>query len=389
MARTFHRPTMRFTRLELQNWRNFGQCDLRLANRAFIVGPNASGKSNLLDAFRFLRDIASVGGGGLQAAVRRRGGVTALRALSARRFPNIQIAAEIGSDADGRLWRYELTFNSQRNQPPRIVMEKVWQGQSVDPIMVRPDEQDRADPPRLNETALERTTANQEFRVLVGFLASIRYLHVVPHLIREPDRVYPRPADPFGSDLIEQIANAGEATRKRRLDRMTEALRVAVPQIGETKFEQDNRGRWHILVKYQHWRPQGAWQNEESFSDGTLRLLGVLWALQDRGGPLLLEEPELSLSPAIIRRLPSLFARVQKGGRQVIATTHSSDLLTDEGIGLHEVHLLTPQEEGTKVETAADISDVRALLEGGLTIGEAVLPRVSPQPPEQLSLLDF
>jgi predicted ATPase len=170
---------------------------------------------------------------------------------------------------------------------------------------------------------------------------------------------------------------------------MTEALRVAVPQIGETKFERDNRGRWHIFAKYQHWRPQGAWQNEESFSDGTLRLLGVLWALQDRGGPLLLEEPELSLSPAIIRRLPSLFARVQKGGRQIIATTHSGDLLTDEGIGLDEVHLLTSQEEGTRVEVAGDIQEVRSLLEGGLTMGEAVLPRVSPQRAEQLSLLDL
>jgi predicted ATPase len=104
---------------------------------------------------------------------------------------------------------------------------------------------------------------------------------------------------------------------------------------------------------------------------------------------LLLEEPELSLSPAIIRRLPSLFARVQKGGRQVIASTHSSDLLTDEGIGLNEVHLLTPQEEGTRVETAAEINEVKSLLEGGLTMGEAVLPRVSPRRSEQLSFLDL
>ena len=120
-----------------------------------------------------------------------------------------------------------------------------------------------------------------------------------------------------------------------------------------------------------------------------MRLLGLLWALQDRGGPLLLEEPELSLSPAIIRRLPSLFARIQKGGRQIIATTHSSDLLSDEGIGLDEVHMLMPQEEGTKVEAPAKISEVKALLEGGMTIGEAVLPRVSPHRAEQLSLLDL
>lgn len=390
MVRELHQPAaMRFTRLELHNWRNFGHCSLQLASRAFIIGPNASGKSSLLDAFRFLRDIASPGSGGLQAAVRNRGGVASLRALSARRFPNIVISAEIGSDPAHPVWRYELTFNGKKNAPPRIGFEKVWRGEDDTPIVNRPDAADEMDAARLTETALERTSANQPFRELVTFLASIRYLHVVPHLIRDPDRVSPRAADPFGSDLIEQIANTGEATRKRRLDRITQALQVAVPQIGETIFQQDNRGRWHIFAKYQHWRPQGAWQSEERFSDGTLRLLGVLWALQDRGGPLLLEEPELSLSPAIIRQLPSVFARIQKGGRQIIATTHSGDLLTDEGIGLHEVHLLTPQEEGTRVETAADITEVRALLQGGLTMGEAVLPRVSPRQPEQLSLLDL
>lgn len=50
--------TLRFTRLRLENWRNFRQVDVELAGRVFLVGPNASGKSNFLDAFRFLHDIA-------------------------------------------------------------------------------------------------------------------------------------------------------------------------------------------------------------------------------------------------------------------------------------------------------------------------------------------
>ncbi len=39
--------------------------------------------------------------------------------------------------------------------------------------------------------------------------------------------------------------------------------------------------------KYRHWRPEGTWQTEEQFSDGTLQLIGLLWAAMDRGkGPL-------------------------------------------------------------------------------------------------------
>lgn len=380
---------VRILRLELHNWRNFQRCDLRLTSRTFIVGPNASGKSNLLDAIRFLRDIATSGSGGLQAAVGHRDGVASLRALSARRFSEVNIRAEIGTDPDEPAWRYELAFNSQGNRPAKIACERVYRGGEAEPVLERPDSHDRADPERLTQTALENVNANQAFRPLATFLASIRYLHVVPQLIKEPERVQPVIGDPFGSDLIARMADTAERTRTRRLSRIETALQVAVPQLRDIKLELDAKGRWHIRANYQHWRPQGHWQSEERFSDGTLRLLGLLWVLQESAGPLLLEEPELSLSPAVIRRLPAMFARVQKGGRQIILTTHSPALLEDEGIGLDEVHLLTPQEEGTKVEVAASIADARALLDAGATMADVVMPRVSPRQVEQLSLLDL
>jgi len=68
------------TRLRLANWRNFKKVDIRLTRRAFFVGPNASGKSNLLDALRFLKNLVAVGGG-LQAAVHSREGISGLRCL--------------------------------------------------------------------------------------------------------------------------------------------------------------------------------------------------------------------------------------------------------------------------------------------------------------------
>ena len=54
---------MQLTHLTLKNWRNFKQADFDLQDRTFVVGPNASGKSNLLDALRFLKQIATAGEG--------------------------------------------------------------------------------------------------------------------------------------------------------------------------------------------------------------------------------------------------------------------------------------------------------------------------------------
>ena len=83
------------TRLKLKNWRNFKQIDIALRDRVYLIGPNASGKSNLLDVFRFLRDIAKPSGGGLQKAVKDRQGITKLRCLQARTDPEVAIEQEL------------------------------------------------------------------------------------------------------------------------------------------------------------------------------------------------------------------------------------------------------------------------------------------------------
>lgn len=88
---------MLITRLRLKNWRNFQTLDVPLREITYLLGPNASGKSNLLDAFRFLRDISKSKGGGLQTAVADRGGISKLRCLHARRDPEVKIEVEISN----------------------------------------------------------------------------------------------------------------------------------------------------------------------------------------------------------------------------------------------------------------------------------------------------
>jgi len=376
---------MRFSRILLENWRNFGQVDVALQNRAFLVGPNASGKSNFLDAFRFLRDIVTAGGG-FEKSVRDRGGVTLIRSLSARRHSDI--ALEVSLAEDNRVaWRYRIAFTQDNRRRPVLKEEKVWKGEEL--ILERPDDKDRQDIARLRQTYLEQTFANQKFRPIADFFASVRYYHIVPQLVRDPERVVQRHPDPFGSDLLERIAATNEKTRQARLRRILKALKVAVPQLSELKLEKDARGIPHLYGNYEHWRPQGAWQTEADFSDGTLRLMGLLWALLDGTGPLLLEEPELSLHPEIVRHIPQMMRRVQRGrgGGQVMLSTHSSDLLRDEGIAADEVLLFIPSQEGSKVEVGAGIFEVRKLLESGLTVAEVVIPHTQPPNAAQLSFL--
>ncbi len=383
MARRDSRRAYRFTGLSLENWRNFLTVKVDLQRRAFLVGPNASGKSNFLDAFRFLHDIAAVGGG-FQEAVRRRGGVSGLRALAARRYPDVGVSVTVGSEEEGNRWGYRIRFAQDNTRRPFIKEETVLHG--GEKLLQRPNEDDERDPERKTQTYLEQVNVNREFRELVDFLDSVRYRHIVPQLVRDPDRSVGRQNDPFGGDFLDQLASTQPRTLNSRLRRITSALQVAVPQLQDLELHRDDRGTPHLRGRYEHWRPQGAWQNEQDLSDGTLRLLGFLWSVLDGSGPLLLEEPELSLHPEVVRHIPQLVARAQRsGGRQIIMSTHSADLLQDRGIGMDEVLLLTTSHEGTEVQPAGSKFEIRQLLEAGLSMADAVIPYTRPEKAGQLA----
>ena len=375
---------MRFLNIKLENWRNFREVDLNLRRRAFLAGPNAAGKSNLLDAFRFLADIAREGGG-LQWAVNKRQGLSKIRCLAARRYPDVAFEVEIGDEADTPEWSYRIDLNQDNQRRARLRSEVVRHRGAE--VLRRPDSEDDTDTERLTQTHLEQVTANKNFRDIADFFNSVRYLHIVPQLVREPDRSVGRKADPFGGDFLERIATTPHKTRESRLGRIRKALEVAVPQLKDLKLERDARGTPHLNGLYEHWRPNAGWQGEDQFSDGTLRLLGLLWAVLDGSGPLLLEEPELSLHPEVVRHIPQMLSRIsRKSGRQILVSTHSSSMLEDSGLAPEEVVLLRPASDGTEVFLASDDEQVLALLDGGETMAGAVIPKTSPKGADQLPL---
>ena len=227
---------------------------------------------------------------------------------------------------------------------------------------------------------------------IANFFRSIEYRHILPQAVRDPQGFSAVPVmnDPYGRDIVRQIWATPHKTREARLRRIDKALQIAVPTLTELKVEMDeNLGQPHLRAKFQHWRPNGAIQDESSFSDGTLRLIALFWMLLEKGGPLLLEEPELSLNEEIVRQLPTLFARLIRGkqGRQVLISTHSYALLDDPGIQSEEVLKLEPGKGGTVMRPLSD--DAAKLMENGLSAAAAVLPEIRQDRMEQLSLLSL
>ena len=163
------------SRLTLKNWRKFRSLDLKFSERVVLIGPNASGKSNLLDVFRFLRDLARPAGG-LQPGIAQRGGLSKVRCLAARSQPDVEIMVELSHDGVTTDWRYSIGITQQVRgfRQPVLRHEKVWKGDKL--ILDRPNPDDRNDDLRLTQTHLEQISANADFREIARFFESIRYL---------------------------------------------------------------------------------------------------------------------------------------------------------------------------------------------------------------------
>ena len=371
---------MQITHVTAHNWRNFKNLDFAVADRLLIVGPNAAGKSNLLDLFRFLGDISRPGGG-LAAALEARGGLSRARCLFARNNHKGELAIMVDLRDGEDEWRYELAIKGKKggHNHPIVVREIVTRNGRE--LLSRPDANDDRDPDQLTQTHLEQISANQEFRPIAEYFAKVNYFHLVPQMIRYPQAGGASPRA-FGSSMIADMNATPVRTRQAWFRRIERALQSAVPGFETLRLEVDKAGQPHLIAGYRNWRRNPSEQNETDFSDGTLRLIGLLWTIISspaNGGVLLLEEPELSLNAAVVQKLASLLAMAQRGtSMQVILSTHSPELLDDEGIRPGEVLVLQVTSDATVANQLSEIAEVEAQISADLPLSDVVAELINP-----------
>ena len=376
---------MYISNLKLRNWRNFTNVDVGLKETVYVIGPNASGKSNLLDIFRFMRDIVNPKGGGLQQAIDMRGGLSKIRSLAARKQPRIELEFELREDLQNTVdppdWCYSLWINyeGKGRQRPIVLKEEAWiKGKQ---LLSRPDRHDAADPERLTQTHIEQINMNRDYREVSSFFSDVLYLHLVPQLLKFSDQLSLRhlESDPFGQGFLEEIAETQKRTRDFRLRTIEDILLKVIPNLEQLRFIKDEvTGRPHLEMVYNHWRPNAGWQREDQFSDGTLRLLAMLWTLLSSNRMILLEEPELSLHKAVVEQIPELLyktrQRRKKSGGQILVSTHSEVMLSSKSIDGNFL-MLHPGQGGEATQVVPPSDDDIKAMRAGLSAADVLLPQ--------------
>ena len=357
------------TRVVLKNYKSIAACDVQLGPLTFLVGRNGAGKSNFLDALRFVADALNLS---LDHAVRDRGGINNVRRRS-RGHPNhFSIRLEF-TLPEGFTGHYAFQIRTRSSGGYEVQTEECSIQNKLCPTS---EAHFRVESGTVTDTSVEVAPAAAidrlylvnasglpEFRPVYDAFSRMGFYSLNPDSIR--DLQDPNPGDVLlrdGSNLTSVLAQLPRSVKKH----VGEYLAVVVPGVHavdvkgfgpkETlEFKQDVAGDkypWRFLAN--------------NMSDGTLRVLGILIALfqgdQDtqKRVPLVgIEEPELALHPAAAGvLLDGLRDAAHK--TQVIVTSHSPDLLDNKDLDVDSILAVEAQNGTTAIAGVDDVG--RSLL---------------------------
>lgn len=346
--------------VRLINFKNFADETLKLGPFTVIVGANASGKSNIRDAFRFLHGIGrgytlaeivggKIGVGGQLEWESIRGAPDEIVRITARRGARKRsFSTEIEFETGGRIGRHsiEIGYNRSTGEGFSLLTEKLIVGgvSSFNANLtaggrVRVEIPEEKQHVFLNPTQpvvsqiwrrdlTTQTIFQLPFSALDANLAlvAMRFFELNTDKLREPSVPGAVDVGDFGQNLpgsIEQICENDD-----RKDVLASWLRELTPMdVRDFNFPRDPSGRIHLEMIEGKNRKVSAF----SASDGTLRFLAMLAALLNEDEPVLyfFEEIDNGIHPARLALLVDLIeTQTRKRDVQVVTTTHSPDLLS-------------------------------------------------------------
>ena len=356
-----------------KNWKNFPEINLLVDSRKnLLIGANASGKTNFLDLLRFIGDIAR---NDLQKAVNSRGGFASLRFFKYKKDETeISVKFTIRNFDDfNDFFEYELAFKISWGGSKNLYIDKEilrHNDKEIFNIVSKFKEVDKKD--RIQTIIHNQYLSN---KIIKSFFENIFYYHLNPLSVRKrtADDRNKTELDSSGANFIEILYKTSNKMRQSFLAKATASLQSFIPNLENIKFEQDNSGIYHLFLEMKDSKNNEIKQDEILMSDGTLRLLGLLWSIYEKSSKssvLLIEEPEISLHTEIINYLPRLLHQIQRNKKvQIFLTTHSPEMLR-EPIKAENVFGIYFEDKGSKIQSIKNWKDFEIFEKSGFSLSE-------------------
>ncbi len=392
-------------RVQLRNFRSIPSCDVGLGNLTVLVGPNASGKSNFLDALQFTKDALHFR---LDEALRMRDGFSevcrkaagpptqfsvridlAIRHRSEAYSPTAFYAFEVGAAPGGG---YVVHREAVEHVTPADLTGFKRVGDNVRVLGNGGEVFRKA--PASDDLFLSQSGL---FPEVFDQLRHMTVYALDPVTMRQPQRSEPHEM------LVRDGRNLGGVLRNHSSTRVGEYLSTIIPGIETVEgVHIGGYETFHVTQRMDGGSGQVTTFSAANVSDGTLRALGVLVALltdaPQPGRPprpplIAIEEIEAGLHPGAVGILWDAMREASLKS-QVIVSTHSPDLLDRDDLHDDATLLGVSFQAGRTVVGPPSEADLRILKKKLCTAGELMRQvrlqpdRISVETPDK-DMFDF
>ncbi len=327
-------------RLTVEHFKSIERLDLPLGRMMLLVGPNSSGKSNVIDAIRFIKDAVSYD---LDRAVSDRHGIDSIRQWSPSRPYHVSISLNMDSRAG--TGHFSVTLGSAKGHYRIIREEAVWSetvhylsgDNDEDTAGINPSEgtvettsytRDREGRVNLRYDRNFRTARAQEYQIddrdelfiqstrssvrglpirgLLGLrraLTSFEAYSIFSNTLRTPQTPSNDQRLSSSGNNLTSVFKSMPRSRRGMYGRseVIAALRLIIPNLENITIQSIGG----LAVPTFRVREPGSKThdfNVSQISDGTLRVLGILVSLYQPNAPetIALEEPEQNVNPGVL-----------------------------------------------------------------------------------------
>lgn len=411
---------MGIKKLRISNFKTFKNVSIELDKYGVLIGANASGKSNFIQIFKFLRDIVNYG---LENAISLQGGIEYLRNLklgSTIKF-SLGIVADafggfaqstkggkaIGIETNEFEYYFSLAFK-EAGSGYDITADRITQ--QVDFVEFRSGKEGFQDRKKIGPGKIIVSKSGGKFDVQVKkpdklpikftkedifppfFIEEMkdpksllieRGVYPATYMLRDVfddvaiydfDPKLPKKAVPFTgkAELEEDGSNLAlvlnrlirDEEKQRKLSNLIKDVLPFVNDLAIEKFA-DKSLLFKLSEKYieQEYLPASL------ISDGTINVTALIVGLFFETKALtIIEEPERNVHPSLISKMVGMM-RDASNSKQIIVTTHNPEIV--KHAGLENLYLVSRDREGfSRIYKPSEKEELKIFLENEMGIDE-------------------
>src|SRR3989304_860445 len=407
---------MAIKKIILTNFKSFKNLEIELANFHILIGANASGKSNFIQIFKFLRDVINLG---LDNAISIQGGVFYLRNIKIGSSDNFSMEVtsdgeygflvrkkekeQIGIKTYETIYKFAMKFN-KKGLGFEIIEDKLIR--KCDFIRIERKKGKIEEKEKLGQGEIILSKVNGKIKVAFRKPSEIPMEEndIIPSFLREEklppkalllhppfsffpipwgdifseisiydfDPKLPKKATPItgkaeleedGSNLAIILKNIIENRDKER--RFSNFVRDLLPFIN--KVDVERFADKSLLFKLQECYFPKDYLPASLISDGTINITALIIALYFEKKPLtIIEEPERNIHPHLISKMINMMkdASIKK---QIIVTTHNPEMV--KKADLENILLVSRDKDGfSTISKPAEREEEKTFLKNGIGI---------------------